>query len=103
MNEFSSQPTRSVWLKSDTERDIEFNIDALLNIRSSDSEHDSVVSKHRSDVRKSERAPLFKRMTDPTSSDQALISTKILPQLGAIVIESKSVYKSCFKVKSLRV
>ena len=71
---------------------------------SSDSDHDSVTSKCRLDVRKSERAPHAEWMSDPTSSDQALINAKILSQLDAIskrlnVIENKSVHKSCSKVK----
>ena len=56
------------------------------------------------DVRKSERAPHVERISDPTSSDQALINAKILSQLDTIgkhlnVIESKSVHKSRSKVK----
>ena len=59
LNEFSSQPTPGQsGSKSDTESDIEFNNDVLVNDGSSDSDHDSVISKHRLDVRKSERAPL---------------------------------------------
>ena len=62
------------------------------------------MSKHRLDVRKSERAPHVERISDPTSSDQALINAKILSQLDAIgkclnVIESKFVHKSRSKVK----
>ena len=98
MNEFSSQPIPGQsGSKSDTdiESDIDSDIEALVN-GSSDSDHDSVTSKCRLDVRKSERAPHVERMSDPTSSDQALINAKILSQLDAIgkrlnVIESKSV------------
>ena len=78
-NEFSSQATPGQsGSKSDTdiESDIDSDIDALLN-GSSDSDHDSVTSKCRLDVRKSERAPHVERMSDPTSSDQALINAKI--------------------------
>ena len=90
--------------KSDTESDTELDIDALINDSSSDSDNDSVVSKHRLDVKKSERAPLVEWMSDPSGSDQVLINAKILSQLDAIgkrlnVIESKSVHKSCSKVK----
>ena len=70
LNKFSSQPPPGQsGSKSDTESDIEFDIDALANDSSSDSDHDSVVSKHRMDVRKSERAPPVKQMSDLTSSD----------------------------------
>ena len=99
LNEFSSQSTPGQsGLKSDTESDIEFDIDVFINDSSSDSDHDSVVSKHRMDVRKSERAPPVGRMLDPTNSDQALINAKILSQLDAIgkrfnVIERNCVYK----------
>ena len=107
LNEYSSQPTPGQSAsKSDTDiqRDIDSDIDALVNDSSSDSDHDSVTSKHRLDVRKSERAPHVDRMSDPTNSDQALINAKILSQIGAIgkrlnVIESKSVQKSRSKVK----
>ena len=105
LNEFSSQPTPGQsGSKFDTESDIEFDIDALVNDSDSDLDHDSVISKHRLDIRNSEKAPLVERMLDPTSSDQALINAKILSQLDAIgkhlnVIESKSVVKSCSKVK----
>ena len=56
------------------------------------------------DVRKSERVPPVERMSDPTSSDQALINAKILSQLDAIgkhlnVTESNSVPRSRPKVK----
>ena len=88
MNEFSSQPTLGQsGSKSDT--DIDSDIDVLVNASSSDSDHDSVASKHRLDVRKSERTPHAERMSDLTSSDQALIN----------VIESQSVHKSRSKVK----
>ena len=102
LNEFSSQLTPGQsGSKSDT--DIDSDIDTLVN-GSSDSDHDSVTSKCRLDVRKSERAPHVERMSDPTSSDQALINAKISSQLDAIgkrlnVIESKSVQKSRSKVK----
>ena len=105
LNEFSSQPTPGqAGSKSDTASDIEFDIDALVNDSSSDSDHDSGISKHRTDVRKSERAPPVERMSDPTSFDQALINPKILSQLDAIgkrlnAIESSSVHKSHSKVK----
>ena len=92
--------------KSDTDiqSDIDSDIDALVNDSSSDSDHDSVASKHRLDVRKSERAPDVDRMSYLTSSDQALINAKILSQLDTIgkcldVTESKSVQKSRSKVK----
>ena len=63
LNEFSSQPTPGQsGSKSDT--DIKSDIYALLN-GSSDSDHDSVASKYRLDVRKSERAPHVERMSDP--------------------------------------
>ena len=105
-NEFSSQPTPGQsGSKSDTDidSDIDSDIDALVN-GSSDSDHDSVTSKCRLDVRKSERAPHVEQMSDPTSSDQALINAKILSQLDAIgkrlnVIESKSVHKCHSKVR----
>ena len=76
----------------------------MLVNSSSDSDHGSVTSKYRLDVRKSERAPHVEQMSDPTSLDQALINAKILSQLDAIgkhlnVIESKSVPKSHSKVK----
>ena len=79
-------------------------IDAPVNGSSSDSDHDSVTSKHRLDISKSERAPHVERMSDLTSSDQALINAKILSQLDTIgkrlnVIECKSVPKSRSKVK----
>ena len=79
-------------------------IDALVNGSSSDSDHDSVTSKHRLDFSKSERAPHVQQMSDSTSSDQALINAKILSQLDAIgkhlnVTECKSVPKSRSKVK----
>ena len=106
-NEFSSQPTLGQCVsKSDTDiqRDINSDIDALVNDSSSDSDHDSVASKHILDVRKSQRAPHVDRMSDPTSLDQALINAKILSQLYTIgkclnVIKSKSVQKSRPKVK----
>ena len=91
LNDFSSQPTPGQSAsKSDT--DIESDIDSDID----NSDHDSVASKHRLDVRKSERAPHVERMSDLTSSDQALINAQILSQLNAIgrcldVIESKSV------------
>ena len=103
LNEFSSQPTPGQsGSKSDT--DIESDIDALVNGSSSDSDHDSVTSKHRLDVRKSERAPHVEQMSDLTSSDQAFINAKILSQLDSIgkrlnVIKSKSAPKSSSKVK----
>ena len=93
--EFSSQPTPGQsGSKSDT--DIQSDIDALVNDSSSDSDHDSVASKHRLDVL---RAPHVDRMSDATSLDQALINAKILSQVDTIgkrlnVIESKSVQKS---------
>ena len=63
LNEFSSQPTTGQSdSKSDTESDIALDIDVPVNDSSSDSDHDSVVSKHRLDVRKSERAPLVERI-----------------------------------------
>ena len=85
INEFSSQlnPGESgSKCDSDTESDIDSAIDALVN-GSSDSDYDSVTSKCRLDVRKSERAPHVERMSDPTSSDQVLINAKILYQLDA--------------------
>ena len=99
LNEFSSQPTPGQSCsKSDTESDIEFHIDVLVNDSSSDSDHNSVMSKYRRDVRKSERPPSVQQMSDPTSSDQALLNAKILSQLDAIgkrlnAIESNSVHK----------
>ena len=106
-NEFSSQPTpgqSSSKYDTDIESDIVSDIDALVNGSSSDSDHDSVASKHRLDVRKSERAPHVEQRSDPTRSDQALINAKILSQLDTIgkclnVIESKSVPKYRSKVK----
>ena len=103
LNEFSSQPIPGQ-SSSNSDTDIESDIDALVNGSSSDSDHDSVASKHRLDVRKSERAPHLERMSDPTSLDQALINATTLSQLDAIgkhlnVIESKSVHKSHSKVK----
>ena len=64
----------------------------------------TVVSKHRMDVSKSDRAPPVKRMSDLTSLDQALINAKSLSQLDTIgkclnVIESNSVHRSQSKVK----
>ena len=94
MNEFSSQPAPGQsGSKCDTEikSDIDSDIDALVNDSSSDSDHDSVASKHRLNIRKSERAPHVERMSDPTSSDA------IGKHLN--VIESKSVHKSRSKVK----
>ena len=105
LNEFSSQPIPGQSKSNtDIESDIDSDIDALVNGSSSDSDHDSVALKHRLDVRKSERAPHVERMSDSTSSDQALINAKILSQLDAIgkhlnVIESKSVPKSLSRVK----
>ena len=103
LNEFSSQPTPGQ-SSSKYDTDIESDIDALVNGSSSDSDHDSVASKHRLDVRKSERAPHVEQRSDPTKSDQALINAKILSQPDTIgkclnVIESKSVPKSRSKVK----
>ena len=96
MNIFSEPTTGQSDSKSDTESDIEFDIAALVNASSSDSDH--VVSKHRMDVRKSDRTPPVEWMRDPTSSDQALINAKVLSQLDAIgkllnAIESTSVHK----------
>ena len=107
LNEFFSQPTPGQsGSKSDTdiESDIDSDINALVNGSSSDSDHDFVTSKHRLDVRKSERAPHVEQMSNPASSNQALINAKLLSQLDAIgkrlnVIESKSVPKSHPKVK----
>ena len=82
MNEFSSQPTPGQsGSKSDTdiESDIDSDIYVLVNDSSSDSDHVSVASKHRLDVRKSEKAPHVERM-----SDQALINATILSQLDTI-------------------
>ena len=106
LNEFSSQPTPGQSVQNLILRVIMNLIDVLVNDSSSDSDHNLVISKHRLDVRKSERAPLVERMLDPTSSDQALINAKILTQLDAIgkrlnVIESKYVHKSCSKSKIL--
>ena len=98
LNEFSSQPTPGQsGSKSDTDIDIDIDSDTdTLVYGSSDSDHDTVTLKCRLDVRKSESAPHVERMSDPTSSDQALINAKILSQLDAIgkllnVIESISV------------
>ena len=107
LNEFSSQPIpRQSGSKSDIDikSDIDSDIDLLVNESSSDSDHDSVTSKDRLDVRKSERAPHVEWMSDPTSLVQTLINAKILFQLDASgkhfnVIESKSVSKSRSKVK----
>ena len=44
----------------------------LVNDSSSDSDHDSVMSKHRMDVRKSERAPPVEQMSDRTSSQRGV-------------------------------
>ena len=60
LNEFSSQPIPcQSGSKSDIDikSDIDSDIDLLVNESSSDSDHDSVTSKDRLDVRKSERAP----------------------------------------------
>ena len=83
LNEFSSQPTPiQSGSKSDSESDIEFDIDGFVADSSSDSDHDSVMSKHRMDVRKSERTPPVERMSDPTSLDQALINAMIFVLTG---------------------
>ena len=79
LKEFSSQPTpgqSSSKCNTDIESDIDSDIDVLVN-GSSDSDHDSVTSKCRLDVRKSESAPHVEQMSDLTSLDQALINAKI--------------------------
>ena len=68
--EFSLQPNPSQsGSKSYNESDIEFDNEALVNDSSNDSDQDSVISKHRMDVRKSERVPPVQWMLDPTSLD----------------------------------
>ena len=85
LNEFSSQPIADQsGSKSDTDSDIEFDIDAVIVGSSSASDQNSVVSKLSLDVRGSEKAPGIECLSDPTHLDKALINAKILSQLDTI-------------------